>query len=299
MRAVMLDGSLRSSRCSFSSGNSAVRSSNRGRFLAASGDIAVDGVHLEQRRVLLVALGGAAGTGDVVALAQPVLAGEAHRHVRVVAARQVPVDAQEAVALVAHVEVARHGHRLVDRRRLTFDDQVLVLALRALVAAHPCPCDGADGGGCGSRRHPAAVAVCPPPCWPSRPGCAGRRCLSDCASSTTVAVVARPSPLSASPRGGRLDLGASATVVPATARWRRPGVGAGGRHRIGRARAPNRRAARRRGRASSVTTGDVRAVGVLGSIGWRWACAAGTWRHRSQRRDARGGPSSRRCGARW
>ena len=47
--------------------------------------------------------------GDVVALAQPVLAGLLHRDVDVVAAGQVAVDPQEAVALVAQVEVAGDG----------------------------------------------------------------------------------------------------------------------------------------------------------------------------------------------
>ena len=75
--------------------------------LGRLGVATVDGVDLEQRRVLLVATGRPAEPGDVVALAQPVLAGELDRDVGVVAARQVALDAQEAVALVAHVEVAR------------------------------------------------------------------------------------------------------------------------------------------------------------------------------------------------
>jgi hypothetical protein len=78
----------------------------------------VDGEHLEQGRVLLVAPRGTAGAGDVVALAQAVLAGELHRDVGVVAARQVPLHAKEAVALVAHVEVARHRDRFVADRLL-------------------------------------------------------------------------------------------------------------------------------------------------------------------------------------
>ena len=56
--------------------------------------------------------------GHVVALAQPVLAGQLDRHVRVALAGEVVVDAEEAVALVAQVEVAVDLDRLVaDRRR--------------------------------------------------------------------------------------------------------------------------------------------------------------------------------------
>ena len=76
---------------------------------------AVDRQHVEQRRVLLVAPGRAARPGDVVALAQPELAGELDRDVGVLAAREVALDAQEAVALVAHVDVAGHLDGFVGR----------------------------------------------------------------------------------------------------------------------------------------------------------------------------------------
>ena len=104
-----------------------------GRFRVA----AVDGVDLEQRRVLLVAAGRPADAGDVVALAQAVLAGQLHRDVGVVAARQVALHPQEAIALVAHVQVAGHLDQLADRsgRRLAGLLHRGVVALRAVDAA--------------------------------------------------------------------------------------------------------------------------------------------------------------------
>ena len=77
---------------------------------------AVDRQHVEQCRVLLVATGRATRTGDLIALAQPVLAGELDRDVGVLATREVTLHAQEAVSLVAHVDVARHLDRLVGHR---------------------------------------------------------------------------------------------------------------------------------------------------------------------------------------
>ena len=72
----------------------------------------------------------------MVALAQAVLAGELDRDVGVVAARQVPVDAKEAVALVAQVEVAGDLDRLVADRFLDFG-QIAVVALRTFLATLP------------------------------------------------------------------------------------------------------------------------------------------------------------------
>src|SRR4029078_5598555 len=66
---------------------------------------AVDRVDLEHRRVLLVATRRAAEAGDVIALAQSELPCELHRDVGVVATGQIAVDAEEAVALFAQVEV--------------------------------------------------------------------------------------------------------------------------------------------------------------------------------------------------
>jgi len=67
---------------------------------------AVDGVDAEHRRVLLVAAGGASRTGDHVALAHGELPHLLDRDVDVVLAREVALEAQEAVALVAQVEQA-------------------------------------------------------------------------------------------------------------------------------------------------------------------------------------------------
>ena len=101
---------------------------------------AVDGVDLEHRRVLLVAPGRPGQTGHVVALAQPVLAGQLHGDVGVLTARQVALDPQEPVALVAHVEVPRHVDRLVAHRRrrlgVTLDEHHVV-ALRTVGSTRP------------------------------------------------------------------------------------------------------------------------------------------------------------------
>ena len=85
--------------------------------LGVVGRLAVDRHDLEHRRVLLVAAGRAAHGHDVVAAAQPVLPRQLDRHVRVALAGEVVVDPDEAVALVAEVEVALDADRLeVDRR---------------------------------------------------------------------------------------------------------------------------------------------------------------------------------------
>ena len=125
----------------------------------------------QQRRVLLVAAGRARQAGDVVALAQPVLAGLLDRDVDVVAARQVAVHAEEAVALVAEVEVAGHLDRLAGA-------QLLELAGRPRLGAAS---RGSRGSGRPGGRRPAARRSSrrPPlrrrrrrrrePPWPSRP----------------------------------------------------------------------------------------------------------------------------------
>src|SRR5690606_36529165 len=95
----------------------------------------IDRVDLEHRRVLLVAGGRPAQPDDVVALAQAVLAGELHRHVGVVAAGEVVADPKEAVALVAHVEVALDDDRLGADRRAVLVEQLAVLALGTVLAA--------------------------------------------------------------------------------------------------------------------------------------------------------------------
>ena len=114
IRAVMLEGSAGLSSRSFSSGNSGVRSSNRGRWRACSGSPSLTVSMRSSAGFFSLRAGDAGQPGDVVALAQPVLAGLLHRHVDVVAARQVAVDPQEAVALVAEVEVAGHLDGLAD-----------------------------------------------------------------------------------------------------------------------------------------------------------------------------------------
>ena len=162
IRAVMFDGSRRALEREALSGNSGVRSSKRGRSRRLLGVLAVDLVDPQQRRVLLVAERRAAGALEVVALAQPELAGLLHRHVHVVARRQEAADAQEAVALVAQVEVALDVDRLAG--------ELLGRAALGLAAGRPrgpgCG-RGAGGGGCRPRRRPGRRpgSAAPPP-WP-------------------------------------------------------------------------------------------------------------------------------------
>src|SRR4051812_29776129 len=66
----------------------------------------VDRMDLEHRRILLVASRRPAETRHVVTLAQTELPGQLHGDVGVVAAGQVAVDTEEAVALVAQVQIA-------------------------------------------------------------------------------------------------------------------------------------------------------------------------------------------------
>ena len=131
--------------------------------LGRLGIAVVDGVDLEQRRVLLVAAGRPADAGDVVALAQAVLAGQLHRDVGVVAARQVALDPQEAVALVAHVEVAGHVDELADRA---------VPAPRRAPRITSSPCGPSTPRPAPPlrrrrrRRLRLSPSSWPPPCWP-------------------------------------------------------------------------------------------------------------------------------------
>ena len=233
IRAVMLPGSDGSSRRRFSSGNSGGEVLEPGPPLGRLGVATVDRQHLEQGRVLLVAAGRPARAGDVVALAQAVLAGQLHRDVGVVATRQVALDPQEAVALVAHVEVARHGDVLVAGHRLRLeiglDHRRRVVALRPVGAA-PALAPAAPTAVAGLAR--LAVALLTVLAGrPGRPAAVGR-------------VVARPDvsaprPAASAARGRR-----------AGGRRGRPGrrpSSARRRHRP-RARAPTRRGARRRRR---------------------------------------------------
>ncbi len=127
------------SRRSFSSGNSAVRSSNRGRRLAASGSPPLTVWISSSAGFFSLRPAGRLEPGDVVALAQAVLAGQLDRDVGVVAARQVALDPQEAVALVAHVEVAGDLDDLAAgaARPTSRSNDRGVVALRAVGAARP------------------------------------------------------------------------------------------------------------------------------------------------------------------
>src|SRR4051794_3233502 len=87
----------------------------------------VDRVDLEHRRILLVASGRPAEARDVITLAQPELPRQLHGDVGIVSAGQVAVDAEEAVALVAQVEIAGNVDGFhPDLRR------VVVLAFRSV-----------------------------------------------------------------------------------------------------------------------------------------------------------------------
>ena len=141
MRAVMLFGSDGFSSRSFSSGNSGVRSSNRGRVRAFSGSPPLTVSIRSSAGFFSLRPAGRLQPGDVVALAQPELPGLLDRDVDVVAARQVAVDAQEAVALVAQIEVAGNVDRLHVERRCDLVDTLgtvepfLIGALRAFAPA--------------------------------------------------------------------------------------------------------------------------------------------------------------------
>ena len=86
-----------------------------------------------------VVMGRTARPGDVVTLAQPELAGELDRDVGVLTARQIALDAEEAVALVAHVDVSGDLDGLVAHYRRRFDvgldDRRRVVALRPVGSA--------------------------------------------------------------------------------------------------------------------------------------------------------------------
>ena len=156
-----------------------MRSSNRGRCRTSSGSPPLTVVDAQQRRVLLVATGQTRQPGDVVALAQAVLAGLLHRHVDVVAARQVAVDAEEAVPLVAEVEVAGHLDRLAGwRRRQPGAARASLLAAIAAV----------DRG-----RRPAAPSSGPPPLRrPPAPAPPAARTLAVAIAAVPVRLRARP-----------------------------------------------------------------------------------------------------------
>ena len=112
IRAVMFSFSPGISRWSRSSGNSGVRSSKRGRLRASSGSMP-DTVSIRSRAGnFSVEPAGRQKPSMVVALAQGEPAGLADRDVDVLGRGQVPLAAEEAVALVTQVEQAPHRDEL-------------------------------------------------------------------------------------------------------------------------------------------------------------------------------------------
>jgi hypothetical protein len=75
----------------------------------------------------------------MIALAQTVLAGQTNGDVGILLARQVPVDPQEAVALVSHVEVSLDLDRLVALRLTVVFDLLDVIALWTVLATTVLP----------------------------------------------------------------------------------------------------------------------------------------------------------------
>src|SRR5204863_4389550 len=113
-----------------------------------------------QRRVLLVAACRPHGTGDVVAAAEAELAGLLHRHVAVVATRQVAARAQEAVALGAEVEQSLHLDRLA---RVGLLGAILALAALLLLLLRTAVVAGSAG----------ALAIAVPPATSTATAVAG------------------------------------------------------------------------------------------------------------------------------
>ena len=70
----------------------------------------INSQNLKQSRVLFVTASGAGHTCDMVALTQTILTSLLHRYVSIFATRQVALHTQEAVALIAQVEVTLDGH---------------------------------------------------------------------------------------------------------------------------------------------------------------------------------------------
>jgi hypothetical protein len=136
----MLLVSPATSRRSFWSGKSGVRSSDR--------------VDAQQCWILLAAARRPAGTAHVVALAQGEAPDLAERHVDVLAAGQITAGAQEAVPLVAKIEKA------VDRDRLALELRLTVALLLGLaiapVTVAPASTPAAPVAGLG---HTAAVCL--------------------------------------------------------------------------------------------------------------------------------------------
>ena len=122
---------------SFASGNSGVRSSNRGRFRASSGASPAHRVDADEGGELLVGRRRTARPFDVVPLAQREAARLADRDVDVRRARQVALGPDESVALVAQVEQAADRDELALVLRLL--SATLQLALAATGRRHRRP----------------------------------------------------------------------------------------------------------------------------------------------------------------
>ena len=169
IRAVMLEGSAELSSRSFSSGNSGVRSSNLGRRRASSGSPSLTVRIWSSAGFFSLPRRDAGQPGDLVALAQPVLTGLLHRHVHVVAAGQVAVDPEEAVALVPQIEVAAHLHGLDRRPRAPTPER----ASRKSRGSRPSPGRSTPCGPSSSapplRRRRRRRRPPPCPSWPSSP----------------------------------------------------------------------------------------------------------------------------------
>ena len=120
-----------------------------------------DGVDVEDRTVLLLGPSRAHRADDAVALAQAVTLDGADRHVAVVGARQVALDADQAETVVGQVEQTGDGDRIaVEGLLLGVTGHVALGA----TAAHRRRSDhGRGDGGCRA-------------CCLSRPGCCGPGC---------------------------------------------------------------------------------------------------------------------------
>src|SRR5262249_9658624 len=97
----------------------------------------VDGVDAKQRRVLLVARRRTARALQVVALAQTELTRLLHRHVHVVLRWQEALQAEEAVALVAQIEIALDLDGLTRERLFRLARPVAIAVAVASTAPAP------------------------------------------------------------------------------------------------------------------------------------------------------------------
>ncbi len=167
------------SRRSLSSGNSGVRSSNRGRFRASSGASPRHRVDADERRELLVRRRGSTGALDEVAPAHGEPAGLADRDVDVLRAREVPVGSEEPVPLVAQVEQTTHRDQLAGVLGLLPTSLELALAATAATSAATRRALTTPAAPAPAIARLVGVPACPPcgMCWRFWfcPGRLGRR----------------------------------------------------------------------------------------------------------------------------